>query len=190
MNDERTQHHGKSRQQEQTAIGKIFRQREGRRERDDAAHPAPRRHDAALDRGQRHCIARMKQPLGDQCTQGGAIDDDQDDAGEDDGGEDVSCYREVVQAHRFVEPGPDRPQLHADQHERQHIEDEDRGFPHRIGRHPKPRRGPRRCGARDGDGIGNDGQDAGKADALGDDPHRKSACELQDDRARRLIHSP
>ena len=92
----------------------------------------------------------------------------------------------IPAARRIVEPFPDRPQLQADQHERQHVEHEDRGLPHRIGRHPQPRRRARRCGARERDGIDDDGQDAGQADMLGHDPDPEGAGELHDDRARRI----
>ena len=77
------------------------------------------------------------------------------------------------QPHDSIEPFPDRAQLHADQHEGQHVEHEHRGVPHRIGGHAQARRrvAPARVRAIVM-AIDDDGEDAGEADPLGEDPDR------------------
>ena len=133
---------------------------------------------------------RVKQAECDQKPQDGAIRHHPADARDDDDAEHGGGDQAIFHSHGIVEPLPDRPQLQPDQHERQHVQDEDGGVPHRVGRHPQPRR--RLCGrgSRDGDGIGDDGQDSGQAETLGDDPHREGARELHDDRARRIGDAP
>src|SRR6185369_12060574 len=72
LDHERPQHHGKGRQQDEIAVRETLGQREGGRQRNDTAHPAPRYDDAAFHRryrgdtyaGSRPCAfkARSKAP--------------------------------------------------------------------------------------------------------------------------------
>ena len=139
-----------------------------------------------LHRRHRGRHMRRKQAVRVQGAQQGAIWHHPGDAGEDHDGEDRGGKAAILEPHLVVEPGPDRIELHADQYERQHVEHEHDGFPHRIGGHAQPRRGALRRGAGDRDRIGDDGENAGQPDMLGDDPHHERAGELRDDCARRL----
>ena len=112
------------------------------------------------------------------------------DARQDDRAEHGGGDQRIFQSHGIIEPVPDRPQLQTDQHKRQHVENKNHGFPHRVGGHAQPRGGSRWRGARNGDRVGDDRQNTGEADMLGNDPDRERAGKLHDDRAWRVRDPP
>ena len=110
-----------------------------------------------------------------------------DDARHDDDGQ-YRCGEHKCTALPFAgEPADDRPRLQAHQHESQHVEHEHRRLPDRIGADAAPRRHMARCGARDGDGIDDDGDDGGKPDPVGDDPDGEGSGELHHGAACRIL---
>ena len=76
----------------------------------------------------------------------------------------------------------DRLQLEADEDEREHVQDEHRDLPHRPrgDADARGRRSP--APARRRHREDHDGDDAGQVQALGEDPHRERAAELDHDR--------
>ena len=124
-----------------------------------------------------------------QHPQRGAVECDPEQPHQHNREQDPGGRHAIFPAHVRVQLRPDRPHLHADQHEGEHVEHEHRGLPHRIGRHPQPRRDAGRRRLRDGNGVDDDGEDTGEAEMLGGDPDHEGGGELHDDRARHLPHA-
>ncbi len=164
----------------------FLRQRKRSGESHDAAHAAPRHNKAALQRRRHPGKIRAAAKSRERRPHQGVVGHHPDQACENDCHEHRSGHHGIVEAVVIVHALPDRAQLHADQHEGEHVEQEDHGFPHRVGGDAQPRRGARGRGAGDGDGVGHDRQDAGEPEMLGDNPHREGAGELHDDRTRHV----
>ena len=75
-----------------------------------------------------------------------------------------------------------RLELKSNEDERQHVEDEDHDFPDGIGGYAEPRGHAIGRGARHGDGVDDDGDDARQVKPLRDDPHGERGHELHDHR--------
>ena len=97
--------------------------------------------------------------------------------------------KQVANALRWLQALKNRPDLQTYEHEREHIENEHHGLPDGIGRNPHTCLRGRRGLARDGDRVADDGEDARKTDAVGEQPDAEGADELQDDRGRRITGS-
>src|SRR5262249_18838231 len=112
------------------------------------------------------------------------------DPHDDDGEENRAGDEEITLAHLRLQVRQDRPDLQADERERQNVQHEDGGFPDRVGRQPDARGGTRRRLPRDRDGVAHHRQDAREADAIRENPDAERRDELNDDRGRRVSDSP
>ena len=177
-------------QHDQVAIRKILRQRECGRQRDDATHAAPGHDDAALHRrgtasafrgrsrpharpaSGRSCHSTSPRRCGTRITVASTA-----------GGEATQYShahdprRAAFQIGRNCMPISMKAST---------LSTKTIGFPHRVGRHAQPRGRARRRRAGDGDGVDDDGEDAGEPEVLGGDPDHEGGGELDDDGARRL----
>jgi hypothetical protein len=87
-----------------------------------------------------------------------------------------------------LEPLPDRPQLHADQHEGEGIQHEHHRLPDREHGHPLASRQLGAAAACDRHGVGDQREDAREPDRLGRDPDAEGQGELHDQQHRHFAH--
>ncbi len=168
-----------------------MRQGEGRRQRDDSAHARPGDDEAAREasgvvapcRVGRNPKRRFFQRTTDVCSDTQAIRTtitvDQNEAGD----------TEVPRPRVGVEARENGPHLQADEHEREHVQQEDGGLPDRVGRHPHPRRRSCRRRPRDEDREAEHRQNGRQAQPIRQDPDAEREDELQDDGRRNVPHT-
>ena len=82
------------------------------------------------------------------------------------------------------------PRLQTHQHEGQHVHDEDRGLPDRIGADPLARPASARHGLRQGHGVDNHSDDRRESQPISEEPDTEGGDELQDRVAGGIAHAP
>ena len=193
LKDERADDHRERRHEDEIPVGKlraVMRQCEGRRQRDDSAHARPGDDQAARER--RRLLPgprRAKTEAAVLPEHDGRVQRHPDDPHHDHRHQDETGDAEVPRPRVGVEARENGPHLQADEHEREHVQQEDGRLPDRVGRHPHPRRSPGRRRPRDEDREAEHRQNGRQAQPIRQDPDAESEDELQDDGRRDVPHT-
>ena len=98
----------------------------------------------------------------------------------------MAAILKILESFLGGERTQDRAKLQADQHEREHVQDEHDQVPHGIRREAVACRDQARCVARHRYSVDDDRHDRGQVQMLGENPHAEGARKLQHDRARHI----
>ena len=192
LQDERPDDDRKRCQDNEVAVRKgsfgTLRKGECRGQRDDAAHAGPRNDQAPAESRGRDRPARMKAespdlPPGDRVVDHHPGDPHQDHRQEDHGRDGA-----IAHARAGLETLPNGADLQADEHEGEHVEQEDGGIPDGVGRQPKPRRCALRRPPRDRDRKTHHRENAREAEPVGQDPDAEREDELENDGSGHVLN--